>query len=139
MGPGAHRGEMRLKAGSHEREITQAGVEKEVFMACWRRRRRPTWSPKFGFGGNPDTLSRDPTQKTPWLTENFPCGENNSHGPLPTTATIVKQSTAEMRRKQLISSTFPLRADFPGAISYITMFPVLGDQRVSLINIRSLT
>lgn len=52
----------------------------------------PTWSSEFSLDGNPNTLSRDTTQGSPWLTENFACGESNSCGPLPITATLIKQS-----------------------------------------------
>lgn len=66
----------------------------------------PTWGSEFCLAGNLDSLSRDTSLESPWLSESFAYGVSNSCGPLPITATIIWQSKIEMRRKQLISSAF---------------------------------
>lgn len=74
------------------------GVEKEVFVAREvARRRRPPGTPSFVWME---------TQRSLWLRENFPDGESNSCGLFPITATTIRPSRREIRRKQLISSSF---------------------------------
>ena len=63
----------------------------------------PTRSSRFCLDRNPATLSRDVTQGSLWLRANFPCGESNSRGLLPITATTIKPS----RQKLGENSSFP--------------------------------